>query len=243
MAIISTQNNYSRPILHENNQHEIVDSRHPLMEILITPYQTNNFHSGGNYPRMKLITGPNGSGKSVYMKQITIIIYLAHVGCYVPAKYAKIGPVYSIHTRMQATESVNVRLSSFMIDLSQITQAMYNCVGTSLVLVDEFGRGTNGNEGLAILCGVLNEFLQRQQNCPHILISTHYQKLTNYILESDMVKHEKLAHTKNDDGHIVFLYKIEDGVSESFGFDIARGVGLDMDIVQRAKQIYKYIKN
>lgn len=244
MAKVAFQNNYSRPQLHTNRMHEIIDCRHPLMELLVPgQYQTNNYFSGGDSSRVQIITGPNGSGKSVYLKQIAIIVYLAHVGFYVPAKSAYIGVVSSIHSRMQATESATVRLSSFMIDLSQITQAFYNSNPSSLILIDEFGRGTTGNEGLAILSGVVQEFLGRGDDCPHILVSTHYQYLVKLVPESPFVAHLKMNYAIEDE-ELVFLYKITHGVSDSFGLEIARSVGLDADIIERAKQIYdEFINN
>lgn len=120
MAIVAAQNAYVRPKLNDRYVIKIEDSRHPLMEHMIVQFQQNSFHSGGKYSHVKIITGPNGSGKSLYLKQIALIIFLAQVGSYVPAKSAEIGLVHSVHSRMQATESAAVRLSAFMIDVSQV---------------------------------------------------------------------------------------------------------------------------
>lgn len=119
---MSAQNNYVRPHLNNDNVHEIIDSRHPLLE-LIAPFEVNDFKSGGPHTHIKIVTGPNGSGKSIFLKQIALVIYFAHIGAYVPAKKATISMVHSIHSRMQATESASVRLSAFMIDVIQV----HNC--------------------------------------------------------------------------------------------------------------------
>lgn len=120
MAKISQHNNYVKPDLNNLRTQEIIECRHPLMEQLLTSFEANNFYSGGPHRHMKIITGANGSGKSIYLKQILLTIYLAHVGCYVPAKKANIGLVDSIHCRMHTTESAVVRLSAFMMDVTQV---------------------------------------------------------------------------------------------------------------------------
>lgn len=125
MAITAAQNAYVRPCLNDEIVIEIENGRHPLMEHMIVQFQQNGFRSGGEHGRIKIITGPNGSGKSMYLKQIALIVFLAHVGSYVPAKSANIGLVHSIHSRMQATESAAVRLSAFMIDVSQVNEIIY----------------------------------------------------------------------------------------------------------------------
>lgn len=132
MAVTAAQNMYVRPKLNEQNVFEIEEGRHPLMEHVVTQFQQNNFYSGGKYSHMKIVTGPNGSGKSMYLKQIALIVFLAHVGSYVPAKSANISLVHSIHSRMQATESAAVRLSAFMIDVSQVRQRSLKTFNLSL---------------------------------------------------------------------------------------------------------------
>lgn len=119
IAKVSAQNNYVRPTLNNENMHEIQDCRHPLLE-LVSNFESNDFFSGKNYSHIKIITGPNGSGKSVYLKEVALVIYFAHIGSYVPARTANIGMLHSIHSRIQATESASVRLSSFMIDAIQV---------------------------------------------------------------------------------------------------------------------------
>lgn len=119
MAKVAAEKNFVKPTLNEERIYEIKEGRHPLMEEMFSGFVCNDFFSGGKYSHVKIITGPNGSGKSIYLKQSGIIIYLAHVGSYVPAKEANIGITHSLHFRT-ATESVSVRLSAFMIDVTQV---------------------------------------------------------------------------------------------------------------------------
>jgi DNA mismatch repair ATPase MutS len=119
LAKVSAQNNYVRPNLNTDNIVEIQDCRHPLLE-LVSSFESNDFYSGQNYSHVKIITGPNGSGKTIYLKEVALAIYFTHIGSYVPARAANVGMMHSIHSRMQATESASVRLSSFMIDAIQV---------------------------------------------------------------------------------------------------------------------------
>ncbi|KAJ3643741.1 hypothetical protein Zmor_026433 [Zophobas morio] len=240
IAKVSAQNNYVRPSLNTENTHEIQDCRHPLLE-LVSNFESNDFFSGNNYSHIKIITGPNGSGKSVYLKEVALVIYLAHVGSYVPARVANIGMMHSIHSRMQATESASVRLSAFMIDAIQATQAIHNANANSLILLDEFGRGTTVEEGFALLVGVLRDFYKKNNDCPHILVSTHHQKIVDYLPEGVLVQYLKMAHTEQN-GVLSFLYKVTDGISNSFAFNIAAQVGIDETIIKRTKELFKNSK-
>ena len=121
MAKVAKEKNYTRPKLNTDNIIEIKEGRHALLEIENQNYVSNDYYSGGNHTCVKIITGPNASGKSIYLKQSTLTVYMAHVGSYVPANSANICIIYSIHTRMHTTESASVRLSAFMIDLSQVS--------------------------------------------------------------------------------------------------------------------------
>lgn len=121
MAKVAELNNYVCPTINTENIHDIRDARHPLLELGCSHYEPNSFRSGGQHPKVKVLTGPNASGKSVYLKQTALIIFLAHVGSFVPATRANIAVVHSIHSRMGAKESAAVRLSAFMIDLTQVS--------------------------------------------------------------------------------------------------------------------------
>ncbi|KAG5894164.1 hypothetical protein JTB14_001860 [Gonioctena quinquepunctata] len=242
MAVICAQNTYIRPQLNNENYFEIEESRHPLMEHLLAQFQSNDFYSGGKYSHMKIITGPNGSGKSVYLKQIALVVYLAHIGSYVPAKSANIGMMKSIHCRIHTTESAAVRLSAFMIDITQMTRALNNATSSSLILIDEFGRGTTGEDGICLLAGALKHFLNRGKSCPHVLVSTHFQQITHHISQTSLVEYKKMQH-KTELGEFCCLFKLADGVSKSYTFDIAKAIGMDTDLIDRAKEILECLQN
>ncbi|XP_018568658.1 mutS protein homolog 5-like isoform X2 [Anoplophora glabripennis] len=241
MAIVAAQNAYIRPKLNNESTFEIENCRHLLMEHMIVQFQQNSFYSGGKHSRMKIITGPNGSGKTMYLKQIALIVFLAHVGSYLPAKNANIGLVHSIHSRMQATESAAVRLSAFMIDVSQITQALNTARSSSLILMDEFGRGTAEEEGISLLVGAMKKFLERKEACPHVVVSTHFQQIVSHMPETSLVQYLKMDHAK-EEKNLCFLYKVTEGISSSFAFDISESIGFDKDVLVRAREIVECLK-
>ncbi|KAK4882098.1 hypothetical protein RN001_005417 [Aquatica leii] len=235
------EKDYVRPSLNINSTHEIEDGRHPLLELLNNNFVPNNFYSGGNYSRMKILTGPNNGGKSVFLKQTALIIYLAHVGCYVPAKKANIGIVHSIHSRIHAAESAGVNLSAFMLDLSQTSQALHNAKSSSLVLIDEFGRGTTADDGLALLVAALKKFSNKNESYPHVVVSTHFQEICKYLPESNMISYLKMDHEIRTSDEFVYLYKVTKGISNSFAIDVASVSGLDSSIINKSKEIYRML--
>ncbi|XP_005937679.1 mutS protein homolog 5 isoform X2 [Haplochromis burtoni] len=143
MSSASQEYNYTSPKLASNRKITITQGRHPLLELCSPVFVANSFHSSESEGRVKIITGPNSSGKSIYLKQVGLIVFMALIGSDVPAKEAEIGLVDGIFTCIQSRESVSVGLSTFMVDLNQMAQALNSSTGNSLVLIDEFGKGTN----------------------------------------------------------------------------------------------------
>ncbi|XP_018326196.1 mutS protein homolog 5 [Agrilus planipennis] len=243
MSMVAKEGNYIRPQLNNDNFHEIVNGRHPIFELHLANFVDNNYVSGGNnINRIKILTGPNSSGKSVYLKQVAILMYLAHIGSCLPADGANIGIVDSIYSRISATETASVPLSAHMIDLVQMSQILHNSGQSSLVLIDEFGRGTAGEDGRALLAGTLKTFIHQKNNCPHVLVSTHYQTLIEFLPDSPLINYLKMDYILEDE-KLVFLYKVVQGVSMSFAFDVATAMGLKKDIVTRAQELFNSLKN
>uniref|UniRef100_A0A3Q1HA52 DNA mismatch repair proteins mutS family domain-containing protein n=1 Tax=Anabas testudineus TaxID=64144 RepID=A0A3Q1HA52_ANATE len=152
--------------------------RHPLLELCSPVFVANSFQSSESQDRVKIITGPNSSGKSIYLKQVGLIVFMALIGSDVPAKEADIGLVDGIFTRMQSRESVSVGLSTFMIDLNQMAQALNSSTGNSLVLIDEFGKGTNTVDGLSLLAASISHWLRKSlPDVPHVLLATNFHSL------------------------------------------------------------------
>ncbi|XP_068415368.1 mutS protein homolog 5 isoform X3 [Eschrichtius robustus] len=156
----------------------IQNGRHPLMELCARTFVPNSAECGGYKGRVKVITGPNSSGKSIYLKQVGLITFMALVGSFVPAEEAEIGAVDAIFTRIQSCESISLGLSTFMIDLNQqVAKAVNNATERSLVLIDEFGKGTNTVDGLALLAAVIRHWLALGPTCPHIFVATNFLSL------------------------------------------------------------------
>ncbi|XP_037375314.1 mutS protein homolog 5 isoform X2 [Talpa occidentalis] len=183
LASAAREYGYSRP--RYSSQHfgvRIQNGRHPLMELCARTFVPNSAECGGDKGRVKVITGPNSSGKSIYLKQVGLITFMALVGSFVPAEAAEIGAVDAIFTRIHSCESVSLGLSTFMIDLNQVAKAVNNATQQSLVLIDEFGKGTNTVDGLALLAAVLRYWLALGPMCPYIFVATNFLSLVQLQL-------------------------------------------------------------
>ncbi|CAJ0965962.1 unnamed protein product [Ranitomeya imitator] len=196
MAVSARENGYVRPCYTSNNIINIKEGRHPLMVFCSGTFVPNPTETGEQEKRIKIVTGPNSCGKSVYLKQVGLIVFMAMVGSYVPASYAEIGPIDGIFTRLQTRESVSLGLSTFMIDLNQMARAVNNATANSLILIDEFGKGTNTVDGLSLLAAILRHWIEQGSSCPHILLSTNFHSLIQLKIlpESPIVHYQTLSH-------------------------------------------------
>lgn len=217
-AITAIERYFIKPeILYNNDNNNdgqlihIEQGRHILWEIKQNSFITNNTKiSKLNNNLITILIAPNASGKSVYMKQIGIIAYLTHIGCYVPAKFTKISLLDGIHTQMYDTESLYEATSSFLSDLQQMSYIMNTSTGQSLVLIDEFGKGTTDIEGQSLLVACIEEFLKRgENNCPITIISTHYTDIINYFKTTKYVQIQTLECERNDNGEIIPKFKLK----------------------------------
>ncbi|CAK6960667.1 mutS protein homolog 5 [Scomber scombrus] len=178
MSSASQEYGYTTPKLASHRKISITQGRHPLLELCSPVFVANSFQSSEMQGRVKVITGPNSSGKSIYLKQVGLIVFMALIGSDVPAKEAEIGVVDGIFTRMQSRESVSVGLSTFMIDLNQMAQALNSSTGNSLILIDEFGKGTNTVDGLSLLAASISHWLiKAPADVPHVLLATNFHSL------------------------------------------------------------------
>jgi DNA mismatch repair protein MSH5 len=259
---------YTRPTMTEENILRITKGRHPLQEICVPAYVENDgFLIGGSDaesdgssrasstdtlplsgPSMILLTGPNYSGKSVYLKQTALIVYMAHVGCFVPAEHATIGITDKILTRIQTRESVSRTQSAFMIDLQQIALSLRLATRRSLLVIDEFGKDTDSADGAGLACAVLEYLLTLPDTArPRVVAATHYHEIfEGGFLEE--AKHPNLwcghmrivldSEAENVEGQITYLYKLEQGRSHSsFGTVCAGLNGIDQAVVDRADDL------
>ncbi|XP_072317396.1 mutS protein homolog 5 [Eucyclogobius newberryi] len=218
----------------------ITNGRHPLLEVCSPVFVANSFDSTDFNGRVKIITGPNSSGKSIYLKQVGLIVFMALIGSNVPAKEAEIGLVDGIFTRMQSRESVSVGLSTFMIDLNQMAQALNSSTGNSLVLIDEFGKGTNTVDGLSLLAASVSFWLRKASvNVPHVLLATNFHSLLQLgLLPSSEMLSLLTLETALDGNELVFLYQLKEGICRSsYAANIATLAGLPANLVQRGLEV------
>ncbi|XP_067137660.1 mutS protein homolog 5-like isoform X3 [Centruroides vittatus] len=243
LALIAKEFNYIRPEITRDGILHIVKGRHPLQEHCVSSFVPNDTKSGGKYGKVKLLTGPNASGKSVYLKQVALIVYLAHIGSFVPAEMAKITIIDHIFTRIHTVESISVGLSTFMIDINQMSVALRYATSNSLVIIDEFGKGTEAMDGLALLASSLQFWLKENVNCPHCFVSTHFHSLLNILNPAEQLCYQTMD-TLLEDGNLIFLYQLKDGKTDgSYAHHVATLAGIPSKLVDRAKEIADILKN
>ncbi|KAI5738959.1 hypothetical protein M8J77_013235 [Diaphorina citri] len=234
LSIAAQEHNLTCPtILPSGSGIQIKEGRHPLQELNVESFVPNDFQS----QRIHILTGPNACGKSVYLKQVALITYLAHLGSYVPAREAKINIVDHIHCRINTAESTEHHLSAFMTDLRQVTTALLNSSRSSLIILDEFGKGTLEMDGLALLASSLNHLIARREDCPLMLVATHYLTLASLL--NPQVSIEQLTFKyRIEDDDIVYLFSIEQGRATcSLAHQVALNCGLSQAIVSRGQDI------
>ncbi|KAG9520158.1 hypothetical protein KCU93_g7807, partial [Aureobasidium melanogenum] len=261
--------NLVRPRLTESNILDIRGGRHILQEKVVSNFIPNDtllaggeaeslvnqdnssaapqyFTEDGNVvPSMILVTGPNFSGKSVYLKQVAIIVFMAHIGSFVPAIKADIGLTDKIMTRVATRESVSRNQSAFMIDLQQISVALNLATNRSLLIIDEFGKGTDSHDGAGLAAGVFNHLLERGDQCPKVIGATHFHE----IFESGfLLPHERLAfghfevrvdpQSQQIDEQLTYLYNYKQGRSNnSYGTVCAALNGIPLEVTNRAEEL------
>ncbi|MBZ3873287.1 MutS protein-like protein 5 [Sciurus carolinensis] len=237
---------YSRPHysphLHGVRIH---NGRHPLMELCARTFVPNSVECGGDKGRVKVVTGPNSSGKSIYLKQVGLITFMALVGSFVPAEEAEIGAIDAIFTRIHSCESISLGLSTFMIDLNQVAKAVNNATERSLVLIDEFGKGTNTVDGLALLAAVLRHWLVLGPMCPHIFVATNFLSLVQLQLlpQGPLVQYLTME-TCEDGNDLVFFYQVCEGVANaSHASHTAAQAGLPEKLIARGKEVSDLIRS
>ena len=239
IASFSKDNNLVFPNITTDKTINIYGGRHVLYEMCSRQFVCNDTYFNLDEGYMKVISGPNACGKSVYLKQVALIVYMAHIGAPVPANQADICVCDSIFTRIKCVESVSINLSTFVLDLNQITKAV-NCASErSLVVIDEFGKGTSQHDGVALFTSVLNHWLSQNEACPFVLAATHYHSIFKLkLLPPSLFVKYKTFDIAQDDNGIIYLYKLIDGYClHSQANHVARVAGLDDKIIDRAEHI------
>lgn len=225
---------FSHPTLIRDSGIFIEGGRHPVVEqVSDQPFVPNDL-TFSNDSRMAVITGPNMGGKSTYMRQIALIVLLAHTGSYVPAKSAKIGPIDHIFTRIGSSDDLASGRSTFMVEMTETANILNNATPCSLVLMDEIGRGTSTFDGLS-LAWACAAHLARQLKA-YTLFATHYFELTALPEQFDGVVNLHLNATEHND-NIIFMHKVQEGpASQSYGLQVAKLAGIPPNVVGEAKE-------
>ena len=238
-AYTSLKNEYTKPDIAIDGIIDIKDGRHPVVELMLTDemYVPNDTYLDTGNSRMSIITGPNMSGKSTYMRQTALICLIAQIGCFVPARYAKISIVDKIFTRVGASDDLTAGQSTFMVEMSEVADILKNATKQSLVILDEVGRGTSTYDGISIATAVAEYIANSRILGCKTLFATHYHELIKLEDELDGVKNYSVAVKKRGD-NIKFLRKIvPGGVDDSYGIDVAKLAGLPNRVLNRAKQL------
>ena len=244
LAQVAVNNNYTCPVISNDGRIEIKDGRHPVVEALLddAPFVPNDTLLDLDENRCSIITGPNMAGKSTYMRQIALIVLLAQVGSFVPARSAKIGIVDAIFTRVGASDDLATGQSTFMVEMNEVSTILKNATSNSLIVLDEIGRGTSTFDGMSIARAVLEFVCKKKSLGAKALFATHYHELTAMEGMIDGVKNYSIAVKKRGDD-ITFLRRIvRGGADQSFGIEVAKLAGVPDSVVKRAKVILKELE-
>ena len=241
LANVASDNNYTRPEVNQSSKIILKDSRHPVVEALLSgaPFVPNDVTLDNDSNRVAIITGPNMAGKSTYMRQVALIVLMAQMGSFVPASYAEIGVVDSIFTRVGASDDLASGQSTFMVEMNEVANIVKKATKNSLLILDEIGRGTSTYDGMSIARAVLEFVADKKKLGAKAIFATHYHELT--VMENllDGVKNYNIAVKKRGDD-ITFLRRIiPGGADDSYGIEVAKLAGLPDWIIKRAKEILK----
>lgn len=241
LAVVAKENKFVRPAMKEEGALVVEEGRHPVVEKISKERFVPNdclLDSGEN--RTMIITGPNMAGKSTYLRQVALIVFMAHIGSFVPAKRAEIPLTDRIFTRIGASDNLILDRSTFMVEMTEVANILRNATGRSLLILDEVGRGTSTFDGLSIAWAVI-EYLNEKVRAK-TLFATHYHELTELEGKLEGVKNYKIS-VREIGGSIVFLRKImRGGASRSFGVEVASLAGVPCEVTDRAKAILKTLE-
>ena len=239
LSYVGEQNGYVKPVFNEKNAITIKEGRHPVVEKVLQDalFIPNDTILDNKSNQIAIITGPNMAGKSTYMRQTALIVLMAQIGSFVPAKSASIGVVDRIFTRVGASDDLASGQSTFMVEMNEVSNILRNATKNSLLILDEIGRGTSTFDGLAIAWAVIEHIANRNLLGAKTLFATHYHLLTELEEKMDNVKNYCIAvKEKGDD--IVFLRKIiPGGTDRSYGIEVAKLAGVPDMVIERAKEI------
>jgi DNA mismatch repair protein MutS len=244
-ALIAKNNHYTRPEITTDTSIDIKGGRHPVIEKnlpLGTEYITNDVFLDSDTQQIIIITGPNMAGKSALLRQTGLIVLMAQMGSFVPAKSAKLGVVDKIFTRVGASDNVSSGESTFMVEMSETASILNNISERSLILLDEIGRGTSTYDGISIAWAIAEYLHQYPSAKAKTLFATHYHELNELTNSFDRIKNYNIS-VKEVNNKVIFLRKLVPGGSEhSFGIHVAKMAGMPSAIIQRSNEILKRLE-
>ena len=245
LATVAVKNNYCRPEISLDNGISIVDGRHPVVEKVLKDslFVPNDTQLDTKDNLVSIITGPNMAGKSTYMRQVALIVLMAQMGSFVPAKSARIGIVDRVFTRIGASDDLSSGQSTFMVEMAEMASILKYATSKSLLILDEIGRGTSTYDGMSIARAVLEYAANPKQLGAKTLFATHYHELS--VIEDQLpgIKNYNIAVKKRGD-KMIFLRKIVPGATDdSFGVEVAKLAGLPSSVITRARQILQELES
>lgn len=246
LARVALRNGYVRPAINSSTAIKIVEGRHPVIELALPAgesYVSNDVYLDNETQQIMMITGPNMSGKSAVLRQTALIVILAQMGSFVPARAADIGIVDKIFTRVGASDNISSGESTFMVEMNETASILNNLSDRSLVLLDEIGRGTSTYDGVSIAWAIAEYLHEFPKAKAKTLFATHYHELNDMCTTFTRI-HNFNVSVKEVGNKVIFLRKLQQGGSNhSFGIHVARMAGMPVKVVERAKEILKHLEN
>jgi DNA mismatch repair protein MutS len=241
LATVAQERGHVRPVVDEGRGLQVRDGRHPILDrSLGGRFVPNDTDLDGEAARLLVLTGPNMSGKSTYMRQVGLLVVLAQAGAFVPAKFARIGLVSALYTRMGFTDEIGRGKSSFMVEMTEVAEILGGADERSLVLLDEVGRGTSTFDGLALAWATLKHLHDRVR-CRTVL-ATHYHQLTELVERLPAAKNAHFA-VRASGAEVVFLHRLVPGSTDrSYGIHVARLAGLPDPLLDEAERLLKRLE-
>lgn len=243
-AGLAEKNHYIKPEINDSRELHIEDGRHPVIEQQLppsSPYIANSVHLNQTDQQIIMITGPNMAGKSAFLRQNALIVLMAQIGCFIPAKSGRIGLTDRIFTRVGASDNLSQGESTFMVEMNETSQILNNLTERSLVILDEIGRGTSTYDGISIAWAI-SEFIHNHPGKPKTLFATHYHELNEMAKSFERIQnyHVSIKETKDS---ILFLRKLVKGGSEhSFGIHVAKMAGMPQKVIRRAEDVLSQLE-
>ena len=245
-AVVAAVNGYCMPQVDGSDSLSISEGRHPVVEKVLpagTPFVPNDTHMDSGEDLCAIITGPNMAGKSTYMRQVALIVLMAQMGSFVPARSARIGVVDRVFTRIGASDDLSSGQSTFMVEMNEVAGLLKNATARSLLILDEIGRGTSTYDGMAIARAVLEYCADRKRLGAKTLFATHYHELTALEGEIPGVKNYNIAAKKRGND-LIFLRKIvRGGADQSYGIEVAKLAGVPDRVIRRARTILEELES